>query len=660
MHQLKKQSDSAQLESVKKKSYADIHNIQQGKTTKSILCRPFAEDQSIYKRGNVTTSDNSPQKNSPEKTASCHDTAQETDEQENGKEKEQFHNLQSEPIDMTASIFIYPIEVQNEPITEIVRELPEKKLTNDEAMPFLLTNITTPENSPLNAYPENLTSYCVARDNDSPEKGKRKLTDDTINHSSKDGEKETEEKNNDNEIKSYEDFSLCIEDSLQPDEQLSALWPDEQVSALENTSPCGIIAAQEIRSRKKLDVLNMHENPQASYQNYLATILLGKSNTFKLSDLYEQISQRDQKDTSDINDHDKEEWVTLSNLPNPKFKEYEWKPKIINTDKKENGIIIFFLIHGTFNDSTEYCKDKDAKMSKDLINFSSMLADTNDCAVKIIPFQWSGELSVETREEAASVLQRYFLSDEDCMNAHKTIAFSHSYGGDVLLQFANLLKPHNKTLDLAVMAATPSGEGTKKETVKKHARILEYTDPEECFNIKNIIQCFSRGDVTQALGSRHMTVGIFNPLGTAERRLPFRISKDRNVVNCHFEHNGELCSHVSIKWHAAASMHLFLPMLQNLYPHAHDLNISTCDDNRLHLPIITLRNNIFSPGCETTNRRSFQASILGEEMFEKLYERSIGTYNTLTLFKLFKEGTDAGYDPKNQGREDLAKLFEKN
>ena len=45
---IKEVIDSAQLESVKKKSYDD-YNIQQCKTTKSILYTPFFEDQSIYK-----------------------------------------------------------------------------------------------------------------------------------------------------------------------------------------------------------------------------------------------------------------------------------------------------------------------------------------------------------------------------------------------------------------------------------------------------------------------------------------------------------------------------------------------------------------------------------------------------------------------------------
>jgi hypothetical protein len=348
---------------------------------------------------------------------------------------------------------------------------------------------------------------------------------------------------------------------------------------------------------------------------------------------------------------DDEEWNILSHTPNPEFKNYQWKSKIINPQKKENGIITFFLIHGTFVDSTEFGKDNDTKMSKDLINTSKMLALDNGCAVKVVSFQWSGELSARSRKEAASILKEYFTTDQDCMNAHQTIAFSHSFGGDVLLQFANLLKPHNKTIDLAVMVATPAGEATKLERVKKDARMLKYTDPEECFNAKRIIQCFSRGDGTQAAGSRQMTLGFFNPIGTAERRLPLRISDDRTIINCHFEHNGNLCSHVDIKWHVAASMHLFLPMIQNLYPHAHDLNIATCDDNKQHLPIITLRNPIFSVGSETTQHRSHLASVLGEQMFEELYKKKIGTNNTWTLLKFFAEAKHAGYSQKDQGRE---------
>ncbi len=426
------------------------------------------------------------------------------------------------------------------------------------------------------------------------------------------------------------------------------LWSKEKLEELQ-TAPFGKFLSSHIH----------HEE----LQSILAGVSVGATLPHYFSDLQREVMRHTQSiDLSDIDDN----WIIMDDKLAPKFQEYAWKSKVINAEKKENGVIVFFLFHGTFVDYTEFGKNNDTQLTKDLINDAKILAHENNCAVKVISFNWSGELNAPSRKEAASILKHYFVTDDDCMNAKQITAFSHSFGGDVLLQFAELLRPHNKTLDWAVMAGTPLGEATNFDAVDKKARVLEPTPDEECFNSKLIIQCFSRGDVTQAAGSMQMTSWllnpwalmtrwIFNPIGIAERRLPLRINNNKRVVNCHFEHEGNLCTHVDIKWHAARALPHLIPMVSSLYPHAHDLSVATGD----HDLIITMRNPIFSPGYEKTADRSDQATILGKEMFKKLYDKPIGEFNTWAVFKAYQEFIHARYSQIDQGRKELIKKFEK-
>jgi len=465
-------------------------------------------------------------------------------------------------------------------------------------------------------------------------------SEEVTNHSEKGKEKENED-----------DF--IVVDS----EQNNSLWTKEDLAQLPEI-PFGQFLKAELEARnKQLITPSMHKERDLNLVN-LANISMTSSFIEDLTELGKKNTS--QVRTIDLSGIDDEEWGIIDALPEPKFLDYHWKSKMINADKKENGVIAFFLIHGTFVDHNEFGKDNQTKMTQDLVNAAKRLALDKNCAVKLISFQWSGELSPSSRKEGANILKRFFTSDEDCMQAHMITAFSHSFGGDVLLQFADLLKPYNKTLDWAVMAGTPLGESTKLEPVSKKPRIIEPADSEQCFNIKKVFQFFSRGDITQAAGSRQMTLNLLNPLGTAERRLPLRINRDcdRTVVNCHVEHNGDLCSHVNIKWHVAAALHLILPMIEDCYPYAHDLNVATCNDNKAHLPIITLRNRIFSSNCIEKNNRSLLASELGKELFNKLYKKPIGKQNNWTATKAYYEVTHAGYSQNDQGREDLAKLFE--
>ena len=273
----------------------------------------------------------------------------------------------------------------------------------------------------------------------------------------------------------------------------------------------------------------------------------------------------------------------------------------------------------------------------------------------VISFNWSGELNAPTRAEAAEVLKEYFIHDPECINAKQKAAFAHSFGGDLCRQFIKLLKPYT-AWDWQVLPGTPLGESTGLDSVDKSPRLLKHDDSDSS-NCKLTIQCCSNGDFTQAAGSRQMT-GIF---GNFERRAPFSTTENERTVNLYFEvierdkstrrPQVNVCSHVNIKWHAARALPYIIPMILNLYPHVNDLNLAIDDNNNEnHLPIITIRNNILSPGNEKTYDRSAQASAAGEKLFNKLYGRDIGTCTISSGAALVQEIFHSMLSQKTQGR----------
>lgn len=426
------------------------------------------------------------------------------------------------------------------------------------------------------------------------------------------------------------------EDDLQMIEPLSegSLWTEKKLQELREF-PFGKFFETILRTRNNID----NKAPEEMLGS-LNNIALGESTNLNLNDLQQRLIDRAQ--SIDLSALD-EELIVLPKKLETKFKDYAWKRKMVNPSKKENGIITFLLFHGTFVDFTEFGGNPDTQLTKDLMFAAKIIGRENNCAVNVISFNWSGELSAESRAEAASVLKDYFVTDEECMNSTQVVAFSHSFGGDVLLQFAKRLKPYQKKIKWAAMAGTPSGESTGLVTVDKSPRILDNTDSQTDSNIEYTLQAYSKGDMTQAGGSIQMTQGFWNPTGTPERRLPFN---GNSVINMHWEHEGRLCSHIDIKWHLAKNLPFILPMIFSLYPHVKDLSIASFDNA---LPLIAHRNFIVSPGYLSTQDRSFDAHFLANKKFKELYGRDIGTSNTWLILKAYQEFRHAGLDQKNQG-----------
>ena len=183
------------------------------------------------------------------------------------------------------------------------------------------------------------------------------------------------------EVIPQEDGFVTIEGNFS-----TPLWTKEILQELEEV-PFGKFLAAEILSKQE----NTHHKEKL--QNALATMSLDGSIHHDLINLQEKINQRTQTIDLSAIDEDKE-WNIVPQKLDPKFKGYAWKSKIINPSKKHNGVIVFLLIHGTFVDYTEFGKNNDTQLTKDLIHDAKIMADQNDCAVKVISFNWSGELDM--------------------------------------------------------------------------------------------------------------------------------------------------------------------------------------------------------------------------------------------------------------------------
>ena len=292
------------------------------------------------------------------------------------------------------------------------------------------------------------------------------------------------------------------------------------------------------------------------------------------------------------------------------FKGYRFDPiSIINRKTPSDKSIVLVSIHGTFVDSTEFGKDKQQAISNDIIEFAQKLARDQHCDVILIPFCWSGGLSLEQRQDAGKRLAENL--EKNCNDNQQIWTIAHSHGGNVVLHAAEAMKQW-RPIDVAINIATPLADVLPAEPVSTVSRLIEHSQTD--LNITNHFNAYSTGDVTQNGGS------IFSG-GLCERRINFVMNEKCKLWNIRVQDEGHELNHLNIIQPTIKNLHTLIPLILTRYANFHDLEANFTQVEEL--PHVTIRNLIYSHGYKSHLEEALQFNTEASGAFAKIYNRNI-------------------------------------
>jgi hypothetical protein len=316
-----------------------------------------------------------------------------------------------------------------------------------------------------------------------------------------------------------------------------------------------------------------------------------------------------------------------------KFSNYRFDTIRVQYVKEETEKTIpLITVHGTFVNSDEFGAQKKEEISQSIINFAKKLARDKKCNVCIIPFNWSGDVREEYRTDAADVLAT--IIQTHCSPDQEIWTIAHSHGGNVVLKAAQKLKKWG-SLGFAINIGMPTEDGFN-EKVKTSSRVVKNSHDD--YNIKNLFNIYSTGDVTQNIGSQLSTSWIPG-LGNFERRVDFKINDHCKVWNIRTQIDGDEPNHLNIISPVIKYLHTLIPLIKTHYAFIHDLDANLTPKHEL--PQVAIRNLIRSeglPGGELS--KAVNHSDHASKKFEADYGRNIKDKTKYGVVKICGEIND--------------------
>jgi hypothetical protein len=237
--------------------------------------------------------------------------------------------------------------------------------------------------------------------------------------------------------------------------------------------------------------------------------------------------------------------------------------------------IIFYVVHGTWSDGNPEYFDQSCEEFQATIEFVRELAERYAQPVEIVSFRWSGEDSIEARQEGGDRLRKLTDRHYQTNNGYSVVwAYCHSHGGNIVN-----IASQDVAFDTCIYCATPVVEGT-----------LRMYRP---LYIKRLYHMYATSDPIQQAGSfdRRSLSTFFAHRGNGR---VYQAQEDKRILNMRLQCDGKGPGHMAVK-NAMRRMWKIMDITEdNYYFHNHlDVNIaSDLHGLNAHEPMISIRGSL--------------------------------------------------------------------
>ncbi|MHB9148439.1 MAG: hypothetical protein ACYC2U_08815, partial [Candidatus Amoebophilus sp.] len=142
----------------------------------------------------------------------------------------------------------------------------------------------------------------------------------------------------------------------------------------------------------------------------------------------------------------------------------------INDIANSDDLIVFVVIHGTFGNKTKAYFDEQDSNYRSIKRTAAWYATIKHKNLELLSYRWDGELSDNSRKDAAKTLLNLFYAVKEYRDAEKVL-LSHSHGGNIVNYLSRIIAP-DKPIALIMHFGCPTREEPENQPL--HYKTLLY------------------------------------------------------------------------------------------------------------------------------------------------------------------------------------------
>ena len=315
-----------------------------------------------------------------------------------------------------------------------------------------------------------------------------------------------------------------------------------------------------------------------------------------------------------------------------------WQKKEIQSPVKT--ISIFYVpgsynarIHGSHQQAT-------LENQQEMTLFAQKVALAENAIVKVIYFQWDGQINEQKRYEAGQTLAQAITDNA----ADQIFTVSHSHGGNVVLHAAQALKTSKKSIDHAIIFGCPSEDSN----VNIHEN-----------NIKKILNIYGDADFTGAAGSFLQSANARSIVQPNTLTTTTSLRKEaKNIVNITLKTHGDDMRHKETVPKGLDNLPEIIQCLNTQYKGIQDLIVNAsnqellaCLDDTCHHPHVTHEMEDLSKKNAVSFETSYQQSIFAKKSMSQKFDEEVAPHLHPNLATIAKAAVNVAeqliHDPIN-------------